>query len=359
MLGSEALMDRKHGFGRGPIAALMVAGIVLAATACPAWAGVVARVGVLGDSLSDEYRFADDPPDRAAARNYVEILGAADRLDFGAFATASRGEPRRQGYEFNWARSGARTGGLPEQTAGLAQQAAAGQVDYGFILIGGNDFQDVAAGAADPATAIPLAVTNTVTAARTLLGATAATNPDFRLVVGNVPDVTRTPAARFALAQNPGLAPQFAQLRAGIDQYNAALAGQFASDDRVAVLDTNALFDEILDNPGSQVPGVVLDPATPGPGPRNVFVDPVHAGTVAHARLGNALIDVLNTEFGSGVEPLSGSEILAAAGIDGQPSPGGPNPVPLPPAAWAGLVGLPLAFAATRVVARNARRQAA
>ena len=337
------------------VAVLALAGVFTAALAGDAAAGPV-RVGVLGDSLSDEYQFADDPPDRAAARNYVEILASRDRLDFGEFSTTSRGEPRRQGYEFNWARSGTRTAGLPQQTAGLAQQAAAGRVDYGVILIGGNDVQDVATGAADPATALPAAITNTVTAAQTLLGATAATNPDFRLVVGNVPDVTRTPAAQFLLAQNPALAPQLAQLSAGIDQFNTALAGQFAGNDRVAILDVNTLFDDILDNPGSQVQGVTLDPATPGTDPTKVFVDPVHAGTVAHARLGNTLLELIGTRFGEDVTPLSDAEIRAVAGID---SPGNPNPIPLPAGAWAGLVSLPLAVAAIRRARRAQLERAA
>ena len=47
--------------------------------------GGLVSVGVMGDSLSDEYQFADDPPDRQAARNYVEILAGAGRLDFGPF----------------------------------------------------------------------------------------------------------------------------------------------------------------------------------------------------------------------------------------------------------------------------------
>src|SRR5947209_6184164 len=63
--------------------------------------GVPARrtavtVGALGDSYTDEYRFY--PPDQSKARNWVEILAATHKANFGAFRTVSRGEPRDQGF---------------------------------------------------------------------------------------------------------------------------------------------------------------------------------------------------------------------------------------------------------------------
>ena len=50
-------------------------------------------IGVLGDSYSDEYQFY--PPHRSTARNWVEILAATRRLNFGRFSTAeSRRAPQ-------------------------------------------------------------------------------------------------------------------------------------------------------------------------------------------------------------------------------------------------------------------------
>src|SRR3954469_22183694 len=91
-------------------------------------AGNPGAIGVLGDSYSDEYRFY--PPDRATARNWVEILAEARGLDFGPFSAEGRGEPRNRGYEYNWARSGATTDDLiaAGQHTGLAAQVAAGKV---------------------------------------------------------------------------------------------------------------------------------------------------------------------------------------------------------------------------------------
>src|SRR3954466_10179274 len=84
-------------------------------------------IGVLGDSYSDEYQFY--PPDRTTARNWVEILSELRGLDFGPFSTTSRGEPRNQGFAYNWARSDATTDDMIAggQLAGLSSQVAEGK----------------------------------------------------------------------------------------------------------------------------------------------------------------------------------------------------------------------------------------
>ena len=70
-------------------------------------AGEPTGIGILGDSYSDEYQFYG--PDRSTSRNWAEILSAMRGLDFGRFTDTSRGEPRNQGFAFNWARSDATT----------------------------------------------------------------------------------------------------------------------------------------------------------------------------------------------------------------------------------------------------------
>src|SRR3954452_24516784 len=105
----------------------------------PARAGWHGGIGVLGDSYSDEYQFY--PPHRSTARNWVEVLAETRGLNFGRFSTRSRGEPRNQGYEYNWARSDATTGDLIATGQHLgAAQAARGEVSLVVVFIGGNDF---------------------------------------------------------------------------------------------------------------------------------------------------------------------------------------------------------------------------
>src|SRR6476646_7279628 len=114
--------------------------IALLTPLAPARAGWRGGIGVLGDSYSDEYQFY--PPHRSTARNWVEILAATRGLNFGRFSTQSRGEPRNQGYESNWARSDATTDELiaTGQHLGVAEQAARCEVGLVVIYIGGNDF---------------------------------------------------------------------------------------------------------------------------------------------------------------------------------------------------------------------------
>ena len=61
-------------------------------------------------------------------------------LNFGVWGT--RSSPRRTGYAYNWALSGATASSLLSggQHTGVAQQVATGEVSLVFIYIGFNDF---------------------------------------------------------------------------------------------------------------------------------------------------------------------------------------------------------------------------
>lgn len=94
--------------------------------------------GFLGDSQTDEYQGTDDrgPPE---VLNWMEILVERSRIFAGAWGT--RSEPRRTGYEYNWARSGAQSPGvISDQLAGLAAQVAAGDVELAGYMSPGNDW---------------------------------------------------------------------------------------------------------------------------------------------------------------------------------------------------------------------------
>src|SRR5262249_2005678 len=150
-------------------------------------------------------------PDRAVARNWVEILHALRKVSFGKFTTHSRGEPRNQGFAYNWARSDASSEDMiNNQLPGLTAQVAAGQVKYAWIFIGGNDYlhlpDNVQQGLTPPAQ-IPDAIVATtaqleadfLTAVNTLLAA----NPNVRLVVSTLPAISNVPLVRLATLANP------------------------------------------------------------------------------------------------------------------------------------------------------------
>src|SRR5215831_19062114 len=173
--------------------------IALLTPLAPARAGWRGGIGVLGDSYSDEYQFY--PPHRSTARNWVEILATTRGLNFGRFSTASRGEPRDQGYEYNWARSDATTDDLiaTGQHLGVAAQVARGEVGLVVVFIGGNDFIN-AMMTPDPVAAFrevgPRAEANLAQAVTTVLGA----HPDVKLVVITVPDIRELPEFRDPLS---------------------------------------------------------------------------------------------------------------------------------------------------------------
>ena len=156
-------------------------------------------IGVLGDSYSDEYQFY--PPHRSTARNWVEILATTRRLNFGRFSTASRDEPRNQGYEYNWARSDATTDDLiaTGQHLGVAAQAARGEVGLVVVFIGGNDFIN-AMKTPDPVAAFrevgPRAEANLERAVATILEA----HPAVKVVIITVPDIRELPEFRVPLS---------------------------------------------------------------------------------------------------------------------------------------------------------------
>src|SRR5262249_672696 len=142
-------------------------------------------LGAMGDSYTDEYQFYSYGG--TGARNWVEILAQARGLNFGAFSTTSRGEPRNQGSESNWPRAGATAGSLSTggQHTGLGAQVADGEVTLAWLSIGLNDFRNVLR-APDPAAALAMVVPNALVGFSTALDAVYRADPDVRIVVATV-----------------------------------------------------------------------------------------------------------------------------------------------------------------------------
>ena len=280
--------------------------VAVFALLAPGARGGPVGVAVMGDSIVDEYEFAVAPPGRGGgvAKGAVEILAETRSADltFGAFSAASRGEPRNKGYEFNWAREEFATTSADllaqGQHTGAAGQAASGRVTLGVLVVGGNDFRSIFL-APDPVAAlsepgfVPGILTNIATAAQTFLVAT----PGAKLVVANIPDVTKLPRSRAALAANPAAAPLFAAVEGVIDLANAGLASTFSGNDRVAVADLNGLFDRILSEDDLRVGSHAIDRDGFGTSPDELFVDDLHPGTVGQAWIANLLLGTANDRF--------------------------------------------------------------
>jgi len=282
----------------------------------------VGPVGTLGDSYTDEYRFY--PPNRAVARNWVEILHSLRGVSFGPFTTKSRGEPRNQGFAYNWARSDATSVDMVNnQLPGLAAQVAAGKVRYAWVFIGGNDYlhllNDAVAGTIPPAD-LPAAVVATtarleadfLTAVNTLLAA----NPNVRLVVSTLPAISDVPLARIAAT----ISPQANALLQGIDQavvqYNDVIKAVANGNSRVALADLAAVTQQAASSPTGTITfgGQTINLLVPSDDYHSFFLgDLIHVGTVGQGIIADTFALAIDQEFGSQLFPPSPQEIVSFA----------------------------------------------
>ncbi len=285
----------------------------------------VLKIGAMGDSFTDEYRFYS--PDRSMSRNWVELLSASRRLQFGAFSRANRAEPRRAGFVYNWARSDATSDDMVRnQLPGLTDQVRKGQVNTAWIFVGGNDFVHYATNfsiqnlpsptqvSSDLAKVQSRAADNLTTAVRTLIVA----NPNVNLVLVTLPDIRSLPALA-TIQSLPQAKPLIDAVSASIDQFNARVKELAASEPgRIAVADLNAQYATLLQQGASmgslKLGSTSIDLRTPSDEYRHFFLaDGIHIGTVAQGLLANLFIQTVDASFNAGIRPLSPAEILRMA----------------------------------------------
>ena len=301
------------------VATLFTALAALLISVLSARADLLHGIGAVGSSTTDEYQFSSLHP---TARSWVEILATTHGWNFGSFTTISRGEPRNQGYEYNWARVGATTGGLltQGQHTGLAAQVASGNVTLASLWIGTNDFRNVLNAPVPPAsfssTIVPNAVANFTTALNTVL----ATDPNVRMVVATTYDEAVLPYVRKRLEAGQLSQALVDQVSLGIEDYNAQITAIANADQRVAVTDLFGLFEEIMAPDQFSFGGLPMDRINSDAQPDHFYVDDLHPGTIGQGLIANAFIDSINTRFGADVPRLSNREILGVAGVVPEPS---------------------------------------
>lgn len=324
------------------------------------------RIGVIGDSLSDEYQGAVS---RLPGLTWTEQLEAAEHISLGQNEDdpSVRGEPRNDGYSLNWARFGQAAlgiqwnsqivkdhpnvpasqktdprlqtiGSFDAQIHGLGAQIAAGQVDVALVWVGHNDLfiRQYIGFAQDGGQQAFLGalIGKIVTAAATLRGYASAEPADVKAKVAIVG------LAGAAAALNPSLSA--AAANAGIpfiDPFNTAV---------------NAIISEQAQTGAYDVAGTPLQPFTivlspfsataknaslaalafPGTGPCGFnpatsaigcatpayaeafrHYDAVHPNTLYMGVVGNQFIANLNTTFGYALETLPEELLLDNAGL--------------------------------------------
>ena len=277
-------------------------------------------VGALGDSYTDEYEFY--PPDRTTARNWVEILHVLRGVSFGPFTTRSRGEPRDQGFAYNWARSDATSVDMiHDQLPGLAAQVAKGEIRYAWVFIGGNDYLGALAGieaGTTPPSAAPGLIAqvelqvekNFTTAVDTLLAA----NPRVDVVVATLPDISFVPVAREAMATPQGQA-LVAAVSESIQRYDTVITAA-AEDPRVALVDLASATASLASNPSATVAfdGTTVNLRTPGDDYHDFFLaDDIHVGTIGQSIIADLFAEAIDTKFGAHLVPISPREAVRYA----------------------------------------------
>ncbi len=281
----------------------------------------VGPVGAMGDSYSDEYRFYS--PDRSTARNWIELLNATRGVSFGRYTTTLRGEPRNAGFADNWSRSDATSNDMvANQLPGMTAQVEQGRVKYVSIFIGGNDYlhfiDDIEAGKVAPAD-IPLDLQSLTfnlvgNVERSVLTLQAA-NPNIKIVLVTLPDVSIIPAAHAA-----GSTPQgqllLGAVRQSIIGFNTAVT-QFATvNPNVAILDLAGVTKQIAAGGGAptQFGGATIDFTNPRDNYHSFFLgDFIHIGTIAQGIIADEFALTVDQKFGAHLVPPTPREIVRYA----------------------------------------------
>ncbi len=259
------------------------------------------RLGILSDSSTDEYQGSDNRGGayHAVTFNWVEQLVRAGRVDLGEWGNYD--EPRRTGYERNWARSGATAESL--LTSGQHTGLAAQDVDLVFVSVGINDFlnnydriYDGNLSGEELDEWLNDIVVNITTAVDTV--------QPVDTVLVTIPDVNNVPRI---LSNHPD-AEKRQRVTDAIEVVNEGLIAMAAERD-VTVIDSVAntmdVFSRIVD--GKIVVGdISVDPFVTGDDPHNGLLDGLHPGTVMSGILANTYA------VGLGIEPLTDEEILAS-----------------------------------------------
>ncbi len=291
----------------------------------PVASDLLRGIGVLGDSFYDEYQGTDGRGGEyhAVTFNLVELLARDRGFHFGAWG--EWGEPRREGYQYNWARSGATSSSMIEmgQHTGLAEQIAEGRVTFVFIGVGGNDFspyygnffERIYTGDMSDdelADKVAAAIANLTLAVDTVQQAGAQGVAITMFTQWNLDPTVYT------LFPDANRRQRVAQ---AIDAVNAGLQAM-AAERGVAVIDQNQYGTEvILPHLSSEgfldFGGEPIDFLHHGDEPHHSrLADQQHLGTIMSGLTANYyFIDTLNRSFGQAIAPLSEEEILREAGL--------------------------------------------
>lgn len=280
-------------------------------------------VAVLGDSQSDEYRADDNRGYNypATTLNWTELLVQERKVNFGQWSVWD--EPRRTGYEYNWARTGNTSASMieSEHHVGVAEQIKQGKVNVVVIFIGANDFAPYilddgyqAIYNSELSDAAKKSKVNRIIADIKTAVYTVKDAGDVRIVLVKVPDWGQHVGVQVAFP----FPDQRSEVSAVITDVNSEL-DKLANEEGLLTVDPNALYQGLVyDNDTNKmiVDGVEIERLLLNNNPKNFYLeDGVHTGTAVNGFLANAIIEKINLMIDNDINPLSETEIREAAGL--------------------------------------------
>lgn len=279
-------------------------------------------IGIVGDSQADEYR-ADDNRGLTYAPttvNWVEELQKYRSLNFGPWGIW--GEPRRNGYAYNFARTGATTNSMfvSGQVDGIAEEITKGNINVVIIAIGANDFapyitpdgyHSIYNGTISETEAIRKKnqIVSDITTAIDVLESTGR----VRIILVLIPDWGNHLGVRLAFPL-PEPRNKVTEL---VSATNADLQS-VATTRGIVTVNPNSFYQKIFAESLTelQIGDQTFSAVIPGDDPRSLFLeDGTHAGTIVNGLFANEIISALNKTMGTTIRPFTQDEILRMAGL--------------------------------------------
>jgi phospholipase/lecithinase/hemolysin len=291
---------------------------------CPsdplARSSILDGVGVIGDSISDEYRYY--APDRASARNWVEILAETRDFSFGGPPIGAEGRDRR--FAHNWSQSGATTVSLRSsgQEVELAAWAAGGSaISLVAATIGTNDFADVLFSSRSVA-AMELALERASSNFAAILNSLLDIGPSLRIVAFTAVDLRSSPLLRGIIDSGLIAPPLVDAYATAIAAFNARMIRLIANySHRAVTVDINDLLAGIVEAGRYVIADWEINRVVASNEPRHLFLaDGFHPGTIGQCLIANRFLEAVNRVFDARIPMLGDEEMVRFATSVPKPS---------------------------------------
>lgn len=296
-----------------PLILFVVFAIVISARCATAQS--VPTIGIIGDSVTDEYAAPGEVWD--GAKNWLEHLVSSGRVDAGQWGTYA--EPRRAGYAQNWARYGATT--ETALSAGQHTGLAAQSVDMVVIWIGSNDYAPYSGASS----AYGLIYHNTIDDAGLL-----AKEASIVSRITTILNTVKTASNKLVLAtindwgNSPSVMAAFpdtnkrARVTASVNRVNAQLAS-LATAQGVALFNLATFYASLpISLPAGTITvgGYTVNLFSACNAPNcGITGDGIHTNTIPSGLIANGLLSAFNAVYDFDLPLLSDNEILVNAGV--------------------------------------------